>query len=175
MPDGWWCFGSACFDLAGGFIVAHQYLYIPELRQIFGDGVVQEKLPFLVEHHHGDGRDKFGLRCDAEDICRFCRDAFFYIAEAICFMMNDLAIAGNESDRVGSVTVSDGCVEEAVQPLESFGREARGGNRCGGFELLLRTGLKCNTGKQQKGKELFHNRDCARKIVRIRHKSKWKH
>ncbi len=71
-------------------------LQLLEGGDVAGNGVVQLKVPLLVEHHECKARDRLRHRIDAEDRILLHRQAALAVALAGDLEMRDLAVAGDE-------------------------------------------------------------------------------
>lgn len=96
--------------------------------KVFGDGVVEAEFPFLVEHHHGDGGDGLGHRCDAEDGVGAHGLVVFDVLKAVGFEDDGATVAGNIHDAASEAVAGDLVLDGGIQTLEALGGEAGGGD-----------------------------------------------
>ena len=85
--------------------------------------VVERDLPFLDEHHDGDGRERLGLRGDAEHRVGCHASPAFLVRPADRALVRDLAIAEHQRDRARDAIAVHVLLEKAVDPMKPRGGE----------------------------------------------------
>ena len=90
----------------------------------FDTGSSRRNLPLLLQHHHGDRRDRLGHRVDAEDRARGHRRVRLEILHARGFEIGELAVARDGRDRAGDLAIGDELSQQRGRLAEPRGRQA---------------------------------------------------
>ena len=88
------------------------------------DGVGEEEPALLVEHHHGDTRDRLGHRGDPEERVGAHRRAALHVLEAGGMHVDHLALPSDEGDDTAGLVAIDEGLHSVVEALEPRGRDA---------------------------------------------------
>jgi hypothetical protein len=87
------------------------------------DRVGQLQHALLVEHHRGDGGDRFGHRVDAPDRVVGDREVGVEIAAAVVRQVHDAPVPRDDDRPAGQPTVVDVAAEVLVDPGQPVGVE----------------------------------------------------
>ena len=74
----------------------HQYLGILEFRQIFGDGILKQEVPLLIQNHHRRRGDRLGHRADPKNRIRLHGFARFAILHALRLEIRNLPVTKHQ-------------------------------------------------------------------------------
>ncbi len=112
----------------------HQHFRILEFRNVLRHRIVQQEVPFFVEHHHRQAGDRLGHGADAENGIGLHRLGRLAVRHALCPKPNNLPPPRNQRHRARNSLVRDAAIHRGGDPLQPFRRQPhRLRLRCGKF------------------------------------------
>jgi len=104
-------------------LVRHRDRGLGELRQVVADRIGNQQLTLLLQQHHADAYQRFGLRGDAVDAVYAQVCARLSIALGKGHEISHFAAPSHQSDRARQLIVVDIRLDDGGQPLESLRRQ----------------------------------------------------
>ena len=95
-----------------------------QLRYVAADGIRQEEVSLLVQHHHRDADDRLGHRADTEDIGALHGITGLEVAHAPFIHPSDLAVPYHHTHRAGDSAFVYVTLEGVSNALQALGRQA---------------------------------------------------
>ena len=95
-----------------------------QLRQIPGHRVIEQEVAFLVEHHHGQTRDRLRHRGEPEQRVCLHRLPVVDIGHAEVLEIGNLAIAGDHGHGTGNLFLVDGVLNLRSNPRQPVCRQS---------------------------------------------------
>jgi hypothetical protein len=92
---------------------------VGKFRDEFGDGIIEQEVTFLEQHHDADRNDRLGHGKDAEDRVPRHRGACARVLLAKRVEPADLAASGDHDGRTGHGSFVDLALEHIGHPLQA--------------------------------------------------------